>query len=192
MDFSLTSDDKLVARHDWEESYTQYLQQVPQNPSGSWQNDYFMDQKIFEKYTPLGINQVIKLMQEHEDMYIVTDTKNLETDIVKHQFQLIVNAAKNNPSLLNRVIPQIYNQKMLDDTEDTEQQVIEFMKEKRIKVVTMPEYKVNHAFISALKENGILAFVHTINELEVVRKYELMGVHGFYTDILTDEDLQGL
>lgn len=208
VDLSLTSDDKLVARHDWDEIYTQYLQQIAQSSSGSWTHDYFMNQKIFKEYTPLDINQIIKLMQEHDDMYIVTDTKSFETDVVKRQFKLIVDAAKNDSEILNRVIPQIYNQQMLDDvksvynfpniiytlylTSDTEQQVVDFVKDKRIKVVTMPENKANLNFITTLKKNGILTFVHTINSMEVVKKYKTMGVHGFYTDFLTEEDLEGL
>lgn len=209
VDLSLTSDGKMVARHDWRDSLAEmFLQTSPNDattPDEPWTYDYVMSQPLFAAYTPIDIDQIIQLMRENKDMYIVTDTKYFETDLVTQHFQMIVDAAEKDPKLLNRVIPQIYNQQMLFDiqsvyefkdyiytlymSKDTEQEVIDFSSENSIKVVTMPEFKTNAEFVAALKEKGIFTFVHTINDIEKVNEYQKLGVHGFYTDFLTNDDL---
>ncbi|WP_066297150.1 phosphatidylinositol-specific phospholipase C/glycerophosphodiester phosphodiesterase family protein [Bacillus sp. FJAT-29937] len=199
VDFSLTSDDILVARHDWRVSLSEmYQQDSPTTIDEPWTYDYFINQKIYKKYTPLDVDKVIELMQTHKDMYIVTDTKETQSDIVKHQFQLIVDAAKNEPEILNRVIPQIYNQNMLSVvkstynfpnliytlymSKDTDQQVIDFALKNGIKAITMSTYRFNEKFVNNLNNVGIVSYVHTINDKETINKFLMYGIHGFYSD----------
>jgi glycerophosphoryl diester phosphodiesterase len=56
----------------------------------------------------------------------------------------------------------------------------------------MPEYKTNISFVSNLKEKGILTFVHTINDIDKIKDYIEIGVHGFYTDIINYNNIEGL
>ncbi|GAA4859276.1 hypothetical protein GCM10023310_43100 [Paenibacillus vulneris] len=208
VDLSLTSDNNLVARHDWSTFFNEYLQQKAPEGHGEnpWSKEEFMSQKIMNKYTPMDITRIMELMRQFPDMYIVTDTKETQSNLVRQQFQIIVSAANHDPELLNRVIPQIYNQGMLDDIKsiydfhniiytlymspDTNEQVIEFVKKQNIKVITLPIQRADSKFLKDLKDNGVLSYVHTINSLRDLKNHEMNGVYGFYTDAITPRLLQ--
>lgn len=105
VDFSVTSDGKLVARHDWGDGKQSGLDQehIPTEK-------VFLQNKICGKYTPLSIEKLVKLMQTYEDVIIVTDTKDLEPQLAKEEISLIISAAKklNADSVLERFVVQIY------------------------------------------------------------------------------------
>lgn len=203
-DLVLTSDGKLVLKHDW----TSYLSKVfGQEIADSKLDkplsfDEFIDMKVHKHLTPISFEDLVKLMASNKDIYIVTDTKEIDKDIINNQFQEIISVAKKyDPNILKRIIPQIYNEDMYKQlqemykfdsyiytlymTNSTNEQVIDFMTKNNLKVATMPTYRATNEFTMKLKEKGIYTYTHTVNSLQDVKDFEKIGVYGFYTDFIT-------
>jgi phosphoglycerol transferase len=68
-DLNLTSDNQLVAVHDWEswQNMTDYKKKIPPNKKD------FINTKILKKYTPLDLDKIINWHNSHEDTIIFTD-----------------------------------------------------------------------------------------------------------------------
>ncbi|MEK5490599.1 phosphatidylinositol-specific phospholipase C/glycerophosphodiester phosphodiesterase family protein [Paenibacillus sp. FSL R7-0297] len=208
-DLLLTSDDKLVARHEWTANMSKLLGQqavLPAAKQGIVLNyEDVMNSPVLEIYSPLDIEKIMNLMVIYPDAYIVTDTKELEPERVTKQFQLIVEAAeKRDPALLKRIVPQIYSRDMLDvvnrvyafpeviftlyQTQDSDEVVIEFAKQAGVDI-TMPTVRATKSFVRNLKKVGARVYVHTVNDEKEISGLSRMGVDGFYTDFVSEDDL---
>lgn len=208
-DLLLTSDDKLVARHEWTANMSKLLGQqavLPAAKQGIVLNyEDVMNSPVLEIYSPLDIEKIMNLMVIYPDAYIVTDTKELEPERVTKQFQLIVEAAeKRDPALLKRIVPQIYSRDMLDvvnrvyafpeviftlyQTQDSDEVVIEFAKQAGVDI-TMPTVRATKSFVRNLKKVGARVYVHTVNDEKEISELSRMGVDGFYTDFVSEDDL---
>ncbi|KAI7261387.1 hypothetical protein KC345_g9756 [Hortaea werneckii] len=209
-DLLLTSDDQLVARHEWTTNMSKLLGQesvLSAAKQGTVLNyDEFMNSPVLDFYSPLDIGKIMKLMAAYPDAYIVTDTKELKPELVTEQFKLIVEAAeKINPALLQRIVPQIYSRDMLDvvnkvyafpeviftlyQTQDSDEVVINFVKQSGVDI-TMPAARAEKSFVRKLKKAGARVYVHTVNDEEEITELSRMGVDGFYTDFVSEDDLR--
>lgn len=196
VDIATTSDGELVLRHDWEESLYDYFEQ--EKPDSTPTLDEFLSMKIKTSWEPLSFDGLMELMKEYPDIYIVTDTKEDNKEILEKLASKIENEE---PNLSKRIIPQIYNtdefevaNKYFDEVIYTlytlytsgeklsGQELIDFFKENGIKVVTMPESLVDT--IQTYADNDISVYVHTINDEELADKYIAMRAWGVYTDSL--------
>ncbi|WP_342547696.1 phosphatidylinositol-specific phospholipase C/glycerophosphodiester phosphodiesterase family protein [Paenibacillus sp. FSL P2-0089] len=208
-DLLLTSDEQLVARHEWTTGMSKKLGQqevLPPDKQGEvLTHDEVMNSPVLELYSPLDIEKIVNLMENYPDTYIVTDTKELEPEQVTKQFQLIVEAArKKDPALLERIVPQIYSREMLEvvkqvyafpeiiytlyQTEDSDEVVIEFVKQTGVDI-TMPTTRATKSFVRNLKKAGARVYVHTVNDEQEIVKLSRLGVYGFYTDFVPENDL---
>lgn len=211
IDFMLSADRKVVARHEWTKSMTEQLGQqskLPENKQAArLTHDEFINTPIQDKYQPMDVDKVLDLMERYPDIYIVTDTKEQKDEDIRHLFTELVAAAKHrDPGLLERVVVQIYNEPMLDmvqdvypfesiiytiyATQDSNDSIARFVKENEIDAVTMPEYRVNPNFVAKLKRMGVVTYVHTINDMSTVNNYEKWGVYGVYSDDITEPELE--
>jgi len=205
VDLLLTEDHQVVARHEWTQSMTKELQQEEELPEDRQAvpltHKEFKESDILGKLKPLDWGDILDLMEEYPDIYIVTDRKEQQqVDILS----LMVKEAeqRRNPKLLQRIIPQIYDQPMLKAVQgvyefpsiiytlyaskDTDQEVIDFVAKNKITGVTMPENRTSESFVSKLNKVGVVTYVHTINDISDMKKYEKMGIYGFYTDDLSE------
>ncbi|MFD2411721.1 phosphatidylinositol-specific phospholipase C/glycerophosphodiester phosphodiesterase family protein [Paenibacillus rhizoplanae] len=208
-DLLLTSDEQLVARHEWTTGMSKKLGQqevLPPDKQGEvLTHDEVMNSPVLELYSPLDIEKIVNLMEIYPDTYIVTDTKELEAQQVTKQFQLIVEAArKKDPALLERIVPQIYSREMLEvvkqvyafpeiiytlyQTEDSDEVVIEFVKQTGVDI-TMPTTRATKSFVRNLKKAGARVYVHTVNDEQEIVELSRLGVNGFYTDFVPENDL---
>ncbi|MBY0146663.1 phosphatidylinositol-specific phospholipase C/glycerophosphodiester phosphodiesterase family protein [Neobacillus niacini] len=212
VDFELTLEGILVARHDWRLTYAEHLRQTPETPIDNkpWTYDYFMRQSINKKYTPLDINGIIQLLIFYPDITIVTDTKHLDPANMKKQFSQIIKCAHYDPAILNRIIPQIYNQEMLTtvnniykfeniiytlySSPDNNEQVLNFIKDnvKQIKAVTIPTSRVNRNFIEKLHNLNVYVYTHPIWNIEKLIYFYEMGVDGFYSATISKQEMDGI
>ncbi|MBE0340101.1 glycerophosphodiester phosphodiesterase [Paenibacillus sp. 28ISP30-2] len=211
VDLMFTSDGHLVARHEWTESFTEQMQQeqaVGKEQGGKpWSYEQFKNTPIYGSYTPVDWNDVLDLLEKYPDAYVVTDTKEQDPAQIKQLFaQLTRQAQEKNPELLSRIVPQIYDEEMLRTlrsiypytsiiytlyaTEDTDDQIIRFVQQNDLTAVTLPENRVSGALVECLRQAGAVCYVNTINDLKDAADYEQMGVRGFYTDVLTEKELQ--
>ncbi|MHA0856163.1 phosphatidylinositol-specific phospholipase C/glycerophosphodiester phosphodiesterase family protein [Paenibacillus sp. CMAA1364] len=203
VDLLLSKDGQVVARHEWSQDMTKTLQQEDKLPEDrqavQLTSKEFKESPILGKLTPLDWGDILNLLEDYPDIYIVTDTKVEDQAKI---FNLMVSEARErNPNLLNRIVPQIYNQQMLPmvmstydfpviiytlyASKDTDEEVIDFVQRNHIAAVTMPEHRVKTNFVNNLNNAGVLTYVHTINDVALMNKYEKMGIDGFYTDDIT-------
>ncbi|HEL1907909.1 TPA: glycerophosphodiester phosphodiesterase [Streptococcus suis] len=212
MDFYLTSDGKMAAVHDWDQFG--YMNGVALS-SDEWKNFQTFGSPVTDsRFTTMLIGDVLDQMLINKDMYLVTDTKILEaSDEMRLQFTEIVNeATKRDPKLLNRIIPQIYNEEMyslireiydfpeiiytLYASQDSADNVLNFVKNNpAISVVTTP---IGHAnfftaeFINSLHAANKKIYTHTIHTYDELTKYSALGIDGFYTGLLLPSDMERL
>ncbi|WP_379157479.1 phosphatidylinositol-specific phospholipase C/glycerophosphodiester phosphodiesterase family protein [Paenibacillus sp. sgz5001063] len=209
VDLLLTTDDQLVARHEWTNNMSKLLGQqtiLPAARQGAVQDyAHFMNSPILNIYSPLDVERILDLMQAYPDTYIVTDTKEIKPELITQQFKLLTEAAEHrDPNLLDRVVPQIYSQDMLGvinkvhvfpevlytlyQSQDSDDQVIDFVKKSGVDI-TMPDTRATYGFVQKLKKAGARIYVHTLNDEAEIVKLSRMGVDGFYTDFVSEEDL---
>ncbi|MGN8772104.1 phosphatidylinositol-specific phospholipase C/glycerophosphodiester phosphodiesterase family protein [Paenibacillus barengoltzii] len=210
VDLLLSSEGRLVARHEWGESFTRQLGQEDElaadRQGAVLSYAEFKAAKIQGVYEPLDWDDVLELMEQYPDVYIVTDTKQSSPDEIQQIFTQIVDEAKaKDPELLKRVVPQIYNREMLEpvqsiypfdsviftlyQTHDTDDEVVAFAADKHLAAVTMSDTRANAQLIQELNRIGVPSYIHTINDLKTMAKFKRMGAYGFYTDFLTEADL---
>ncbi|WP_310830414.1 phosphatidylinositol-specific phospholipase C/glycerophosphodiester phosphodiesterase family protein [Paenibacillus pedocola] len=211
-DLLLTTDNKLIARHEWTGNMSKLLGQLDVLPAAKQGTvlsyNEVMDTPILELYSPLDIDKIMDLMIAYPDAYIVTDTKEHDPELVTRQFRLIVEAAeRKDPSLLERIVPQIYSRDMLDvvnkvyafpeviytlyQSQDSDEQVLAFVKDTGVEI-TMPVTRASKSFVRKLKRAGARVYVHTLNDEQEITKLSRMGVDGFYTDFISEDDLVGI
>lgn len=205
IDFELTSDGELVARHNWQSYLYDHLQQ--KKPEGVGENEplsleQFKKLKVLNKYSPLTISDIYKLMTNYPDINIVTDTKYLDADIIKTQFERMISAVEPyGYELLLRIVPQLYSEEMysiieeifpfpryiytLYATQSSDEQILRFVENKPIMAVTTYPARHTSNFGGEIKKLGIEMAIHTINDVEKIREYANMNVDGFYTDTLS-------
>ena len=205
VDFDLTQPENiLVAAHDGAYWQDQIRDNTSSPPKLDFTYDNFMSQKIYDKYTTLDCEKVIDLMIEYPDIYIITDTKYTDEHFVNLQFsQLVECAKKKDVAVLDRIIPQIYNEEMLTwvmdvysfksvvftlyATEWTPQSVYDFCKKSNVKFVTLHYSLVTEEIIELWDGLDITIACHTSNKQKRASHLFSLGVDFMYTDFLTPD-----
>lgn len=210
-DFQITNDGVLVVRHDFEQDSYYRLEQTVLDDDTSMSIDRYVNEKINFKYTPLTASGLVELLNEYKDAYIVTDTKDFDSETTKKQFELLVEAIKeiDCPEILDRIIVQIYNMDMLYDVREVYdfdnwiftlyqlqnpdfEQIGTFCENEGIEVVTMNQSIINRDISDILHSHNIKIYTHTVNRLLDLRHAKYVGAHGVYSDFLTPSDVDFL
>ncbi len=200
-DFSLTKDDQLVARHDWGEGWQEGIdtENVPTE-------EVFLNTPILGVYTPLSLKNIILIMQQYEDVYIITDTKDTEPVMAKKDISILVETAREMDAMdvLDRFVIQIYSREMYGAIKDIydfpnyiftlyaiwngdESEFIEYCRfcvANGIPTITMWDYRyADNPNLSLIADKyGIKIYVHTVNDYETAEKMFSLGAYGIYTD----------
>lgn len=196
IDFNLTEDGKLIASHtewDWRRMTGTDLPYTSEN---------FDQLALHGEYETLDCAEVIDLMAAHPDMYLVTDTKDQTQDKVMLGFAQLVHCAKQrHPEVLDRIIPQIYNEDMLTWISSiypfrsviftlyaavwSPESVLNFCLNSGIRFITIPSVVASEELISLWDTLGIHVAVHTVNDESEIASFFDMGVDMIYTDFAT-------
>ncbi|WP_239614709.1 phosphatidylinositol-specific phospholipase C/glycerophosphodiester phosphodiesterase family protein [Cohnella mopanensis] len=202
VDLILTKDGKLAARHDWTDDYQPGL---PDRNGGASTLSQFKGSLIYGKYEPLSVRDIVRLMRENPDFYLITDTKETKVEKVKKQFEYLVNEVQSaDASLLRRIIPEIYSPEMYDavmeiypfpnkiystyQSYESAAAIIEFVKDKGFSAVAMPVSRVllDPFLVIRLNKIGLKSYVHSLNNSAFMMLLNRsVGVYGFYTDLET-------
>ena len=208
-DFYLTSDNKLASVHDWIQFGN--MDGIAMS-SEEWKNFKTSGSYITDgQYTTLMVEDILDEMLVNKDMVIVTDTKSTEVseEETRLQFQLIYDAAmQRDPDLINRVIPQIYNNEMYDivmsvydfpsiiytayATPLSGEEIVDFSSShENIKVITAPtgDSRFTDEVIKTIHNNEMLIYNHTLNAYTDITDGKAKGIDGFYTDLLLPADM---
>lgn len=206
-DFQLTLDNYLVVRHDFEQISYANLKQTVLNGETRMNLDRFVIEKIIYDYHSLTVHDLVALLAEHDDAYLITDTKELDQAVVQEQFHQLVDAVYEwgDESLFQRIIVQIYYDEMYEMVREIHpfsqwiytlyqqydpniEEIGRFCADHGIEVVTMPHGSATAEKSQILHGYGLKVFTHTINERSQLLEGKEMGVDGFYTDFLLADE----
>lgn len=207
IDFCVTSDNKLICKHDWD-----YAMQEGNEPGEVWDEKTFLSVPLLGKYTPISFDNLCSIMNQYPDMWVVTDTKDVEKSLVQRDFRIMVDTAKrlNMENVLKRIIVQIYNEEMYDTVneiykfdawiytlyqffggdEETFRECVRFCYSKNIDGIATWNYMITPELISIAEQYGVKVYVHTEDDVQNAKKLKKQGVYGFYTNIITPEMLK--
>lgn len=204
VDLIETSDGFLVGRHDWLE-YTANI--LEQDFNGVQTLSQFKDSPVINNLTLLTFTEIVDLLEKYDDVLLVLDTKGTTKEEIISTYSKIINEVKEKDvSLLDRIIPQIYNRDMfytikeihdfktiwytlyMDRIDDKD--LLDFVYKNGIHAVVMSENRYNPELIEKLNNIGVYSYVHTINDINKARNLIENGVTGLYTDSLTDIDFK--
>lgn len=210
-DIVMTSDGELALRHDWEPYLYRHLQQ--KQPEGHPEGrplslEQFKSLKILNRHTPVAADELFSFLTRYPDACLVTDTKHSDPKLAELQFAKLVEAAVPfGCDILLRVIPQLYTEGMYDavervfpfpryiytlyQTKATDDEVVRFVANKRIRFVAANPDRYSEELGKRLKAVGASVLLHTVNDLESVQRYIREHADGFYTDVLTAAEVEG-
>ena len=207
-DFTYTSDGVLVLRHDFEKDGSYARLDIPVSDQLVMDAETYMNSPIIFEQTPLTAADLLQLMAEYPDMYLVTDTKDTDKKTVQKQFRDLVDIAKKSgrPEVLDRIIPQLYNKGMIDWIREIHpfknwiftlylynnpdyMDIADYCVEKGIQTVTLHVDRATKENVSKLKEKGLKVYAHTTNRYLTMKNLIDAGVDGVYTDRIKPYEL---
>lgn len=202
LDLSLTSDGELVARHGWDETYGQEFK--PGSKALTYRK--FIKLPYYLQYTPMDFERILALMKKHPEIYVLLDGKVSSHDDTKRLYKEIGEQIKDvDPSVMDRLIPQMYYQKDLKTIKKygfqdilyivgrekwTTDAIMLFCKKHDIRAIGISKTRVTDELVSELFKQGIVTYIYTINDLDEMYSYFEIDVHGFYTDYVIPEEIE--
>lgn len=186
LDFLKTSDNKFILGHDW--GRANRLLNGTQTLIG---HGGYVTETI-TPLTPVNMDDLINILEKNPDLSIVTDTKEDNKDFLLH-------IHNNYRPSMKQLKPQVYNideyhyAKSLGFKDIiftlykvylTDDEVVSFVKNNDVYAVTMAESRAKTGLTRKLSNMGIMTYVHTVNDLNLINKYKSLGASGFYTDRL--------
>lgn len=205
-DFSVTSDNKLVVRHGFDEDSYYYVEQTY---SGVMDYETFMSTPIRSLYTPLSAADLLELVSKHPDIYLITDTKAETEDEIKTVFTLLTEEIEKtgDKSLYSRIIVQLYDENMLKTVKDIYpfsdfiftlykinnvdyDKIGSFCKENGIAAVTVPSEYYTLEAGKTLHSYGLKIYVNTLDRSADIKWYYKIGADGIYTDYVKPEEYE--
>ena len=200
IDLQRTSDGVLVCAHDWTD--------VLVSQTDPMTEEEFLTQKIQGRYTPMTAADLLRIMQENPQMYVVTDTKLKEP--LASVIGDLVTLSEGDPDILSRLIIQLYTGREKSEIQEiypfADEQFIftiygwgpwclyvaQICNEENIGVITLPAGQMPGKDAALMKELGFTVYEHTVNRLDAAAEYLKLGISGFYTDCLTPGDLESI
>ena len=186
LDFLKTSDDKYVLGHDWGSANKHF----GKNSGKKTYEEYIMKNSDF--FTPLGMDDLIEILDDYQNLSIVTDTTDDNQEFLNYIFS-------NYNSYMNRFKVQVYSideyyfAKSLGFKDIiysmyqvylTDGQIFSFARDNEVYAITMGESRALSGLAKRLTDINVMTYVHTVNDIDLINKYRNLGVVGFYTDKL--------
>jgi len=204
VDFDLSEDLVTICSHD--EDYWRYMSHH-EDDGMEYSYENFKNSPLFDDYTPLDHKDIIDLLCKYPDIYIITDTKHSDKIKVYQQFSQIVDAAKKaDPSVLDRIIPQIYTKEMLDYVMDVHpfksviftlyqiqweaEDIASFCVESGVRYLTISQDMLDEESAKLFESMRILTAVHTLDDEKEARAFLDQGVDMIYTNFLLPEQFE--
>lgn len=212
VDLSLSAEGIPLAVRDWSQFNSMTAGEgVPSPSAAPLSVSDFQSRRIYGQYTPLTFEDVARLMVRHPDIYIVTDTKNGESQSATQMFTALRDTALAvDPGILDRIIPQIYNPEMFDaimavhpwksiiftmymlPQNMTKADAALWGYQHGILAYTSPQSQQDSLYFAIINAIGGKAFTHTVNDWEAFRYNRQHGIHGIYTDSLNPLMMDGV
>ena len=203
VDLTRTSDDAWVCRHSWTD------------PMGQWEGEdsrkldkaTFLEKPYYGKYQGLAFADLVELLTEYPDAYLLLDTKhysitNYQNALRDYSSLLAQVSDMGAEGILDRCIPEIYNESMyygiamlhsfpafmyscwqsysLQELEE----IAAFCKDHALAAVAIAQDDWSGKAQELFTRQGIYVYVYTVNEAEQAEALLDAGVQGIVTDFL--------
>ncbi|MCR5420645.1 MAG: hypothetical protein K6E98_06555, partial [Lachnospiraceae bacterium] len=193
-DIGFTSDGKLIL--------------LPGNKGGSDENNIlnrsWKDISERSEYSVLTFEMLLNIMGKYPDIYIVTDTKDMNSQAINSVFREIVNTAKGyEKDIMDRLIVQVYDKamyyqvmniypfksviyKVCDEYANVkkDKEILDFIKETGISAMTCSSNVLNKNLIYGLDNIQCPLYVEGVDDTKMIDDYASKGVYGFYSNRL--------
>lgn len=198
VDFSYTSDGHLVCVRKWGD--------IAESGEPLTMADY-LAMKIYGKYSPMTAEMVVDYMRRYPDLYIVIDYK---ADDYQRAIQDLVAISGQDSDVAERFIIQLYDrgdkEKALEAYpfpdenflftaykygSDLFEEILQICYDENVRVVTVPFEDWDQEKIDLLLSKNFVIYEHTVNRPDHMQRSMARGVHGIYTDFLTEESMAG-
>ncbi len=208
-DFTYTSDGTLVVRHDFDAGGSYYRLEIKPQGNLVMDTQTYKNKKIVYEQTPMTAEDLIALLGEYKDVYLITDTKNTDKETVQKQFTDLKNIATNtgNTEVLNRIVPQIYNEEMLGWIKEVYNfpqwvytlyqianpdyaKIADFCAVNHVGVVTIEKSRIKKEVVDTFHAKDVQVYAHTINRYVYFQELLAYGIDGIYTDTIKPYELQ--
>ena len=193
VDFLKTTDGEVVCGHDWKDLW---IDGVPA------ETELTMEQvksaRMFGKFTPLTLSEIIDSMRKNDRFMIVTDSKyDANIDIMK-------TIKETAPDLQERFIVSIFNEKEYDrvremgyknilfslymapEEEIVPKELIRFAGEKELVGISFwADWADDPAFFAPLRKGlpDMPLMVHTVDDPYEIERYFSMGVDAVFSNL---------
>ena len=206
VDLEMTSDNKVVLKHDWKWQIQEGID-IPTEAE-------FLASPISGTYTPLSFSDLCLLMKEYPDIWIVTDSKYTDSGNVKKQFNIMVQTAQKCGAVevLDRIIVQVYNTEMYEVLQDdiypfhsfiltlyqygfkgSAEEFVEICRwcaDQDVDAITMWYYLSSDEICEIAERYNRDVYLHTVNDVPLARELLEKGSRGIYTDEICPEELE--
>lgn len=194
IDFDWTSDGELVCIHDFTDRFTPLLHGEPCTL------EEFLNIRYLNRYTPMTARDLLDWLSRHTDVILITDFKSGNVD----GLETLAWMAQDYPNLQSRIYPQIYHQEeywpvrglgyrniiytLYAEHYDIRRDaagITAFAQNHPLAAVTVPMAIVDQqgqSYVDTINEADIPLYIHTVNGIQDIRKYQAMGIYGVYTD----------
>ena len=216
-DLAYTADNHLVLRHNWNDNLEQTSERMENSRKFFDKNGHlqfliqqermslpdFKRKKIFSKYTPMTLEDMIMFMATHEDLYVAPDMKD---DVLKSYRDLVDIASKMGKiDVLNRIIVNLYRYELHSlimeiypwknitlrqhhvDKRDYKE-LFEFCLKNQIHVLNVSSCYMNEKEIQFFIKAGIHIYVAVVDYISDMRHYKSLGASGAVSSWLTESD----
>jgi len=191
LDMITTSDGKIVLNHSWDS----VSNRIPGIAPGIMTHEEFMQQRIFNRFTPVDLDGLIEFLGENEGFRIITDTK--DTD-----YAALYAIAEFFPQYINRFIPQVYafgdaariralgfadiilTIYMIAPAHQNPAAIHRYAMQNRLYAVTIPDSLATPEFMRHVNTNQMWYMTHTIDYVARATELLNMGFYGVYTGFL--------
>lgn len=209
VDLAKTADGVWVCRHDWEDAMGQW----DGDGKKVLMADAFKSMPLYESYTPLTLEDLFKLLKKYPDAYVMIDCKdysnrNYDNTLSDYKAYAEIARTAGAESVLNQVIPELYNQKMYKATEKVYpfpsyvyslwqeysmkqlKKIASYCKENNISAVSIYYKYWSKEIQEMFDEQEINVYIYTVNKTENAKKYLKAGAAGVCTDKILEESLR--
>jgi len=194
IDFILTSDKKLIARHDWINDFGQDSNLFPLSYKQA------MEYKIFDKYNSIDFKRLIELMERYEDITVIIDVKIQNPEETAFIYNKISNELKDvKKSVIKRLQPQIFYQSdfqviakynfakpiyVIGREGFSLSENLDFCKKNGIRYVSLSVTQIRVSVVQTYLKNNIYVYAYTINNKNKIKYFGSIGVKGVFTDLV--------